>query len=249
MGKRSRRPAREGKRNSEGTECEAECRERCSAGILEEYGNYINKERTALQEIPRGVKEWWTKSIRLLQKKGTVSSIPALRQDDGKWLHNAKDKANLFVSTLSRKFKMADAESNEYTMLDSILHRGQGPLKAFATKDAENILGALREDSGTGPYRLPSRFFFQGLREGARGACPAAGNSYSCYGRVARYVAGTLDRTALYEEQHFQSKELQGNPLDRTALQGHRETFENLMYALYHANSQFWGKSVCIYYW
>lgn len=145
------------KRNSEGTECEAECRERCSAGILEEYGNYINKERTALQEIPRGVKEWWTKSIRLLQKKGTVSSIPALRQDDGKWLHNAKDKANLFASTLSRKFKMADAESNEYTMLDNILHRGQGPLKAFATKDAENILGALREDSGTGPDRLPSR--------------------------------------------------------------------------------------------
>ena len=52
---------------------------------------------------------------------------------------------------------MADAESNEYTMLDNILHRGQGPLKAFATKDAENILGALREDSGTGPDRLPSR--------------------------------------------------------------------------------------------
>ena len=105
----------------------------------------------------RGVTEWWTKSVKLRQKKGTVSSIPALRQDDGKWLHNAKDKANLFVSTLSRKFTMADAESNEYTMLGSILHGGQPPLKTFATQDAENILGALREDSGAGPDRLPSR--------------------------------------------------------------------------------------------
>ena len=44
------------KKLAEGTSRERECRDRCSAGIMEEYGKYVSKERAALQNTPRGNK-------------------------------------------------------------------------------------------------------------------------------------------------------------------------------------------------
>jgi hypothetical protein len=143
------------KRNAEGTEKEEEGRSRYSAGILEEYGKYIARERVKLLEMRRGAKGWWTKSRRLLQKKGTVSSIPALREEK-QWVLDAKSKADLFVYTFSKKYKLEVAEINEYSDIEPMPTRGQVSHKAVTEEDADTTLSALRVDSGTGPDLLPA---------------------------------------------------------------------------------------------
>ena len=75
---------------AEGTDEETECMKRCSACIMEEYGKHVAKERLQLQAMPKGAKVWWNKSRRLMQKKGVVSSVPALRGPDNKWVRHAE---------------------------------------------------------------------------------------------------------------------------------------------------------------
>jgi hypothetical protein len=67
------------KKAAEGTGYENEAKGQCSAGILEEYGKYVGKERDVLKALPRGRKQWWAKSRQLLQKRSAISSIPALK--------------------------------------------------------------------------------------------------------------------------------------------------------------------------
>ena len=62
-----------------GPEAELECRKRCSAGIMEEYGKFVMKERSHLQSMPQGAKGWWSRSKRLMQRQCDVSSIPAFK--------------------------------------------------------------------------------------------------------------------------------------------------------------------------
>ena len=55
--------------------------------------------------MPKGAKAWWSKSRRLMQKKGVVSSIPALKDSDNKWVLHAEDKADLFVDIFTKKIR------------------------------------------------------------------------------------------------------------------------------------------------
>lgn len=41
---------------------EADCRQQCSSGILEEYWKYVARERAELKDMPRCSKGWWSKS-------------------------------------------------------------------------------------------------------------------------------------------------------------------------------------------
>jgi hypothetical protein len=107
--------------------------------------------------MPQGCKNWWTKSRHLLNRKTTVSSIPALRDPTNTWVLEAKYKADLFVSTFSSKYKMADAEENDYTEIEGSGFGSQKRPAAVTVHDAEKVLAALREESGTGPDLLPSR--------------------------------------------------------------------------------------------
>ena len=85
-----------------------------------------------------------------MQKKGIVSSIPALR-DSGKWVLDACAKADLFVATLSGKYTLAATEVNAYTDLEPSMFKEQAVLADVTEKGAEEVLSRLREDSGTGP--------------------------------------------------------------------------------------------------
>ena len=92
------------KRAAEATNTEQECRITCSSCIVDEYYKYIRKERAGLQDMPRGAKGWWRKSRRLMQTKGNMSSIPALKNAENQWvlvepyfLHNEYDHALLMV--------------------------------------------------------------------------------------------------------------------------------------------------------
>ncbi len=60
------------------------------------------KGKRNLQDMPKGAKAWWSRSRRLMQKKGMVSSIPALKNTENQWVLDAKEKANLFGDTFSK---------------------------------------------------------------------------------------------------------------------------------------------------
>jgi hypothetical protein len=147
----------EAKRAAEGTDREVDCRDRCSAGLLEEYRKYVASERDALRALPRGKKAWWSKSRGLMEKKGKACSIPALRAANGDWVLDNGAKANLFVQTLSSKFTLGAIEENDYTELDVSPLRKQEKLPAVTERCAEDVLKRLNEDSGTGPDILPAR--------------------------------------------------------------------------------------------
>ena len=140
-----------------GPEAEWECRKRCSAGIIEEYGKFVMKEGSHLQSMPRGAKGWWNRSKRLMQRKCDVSSIPALKGSDDQRVLQAKDKADLLSRTFSKKYGLSAEEHNDYTVLANHVGQEQRGLKQLHEKDAETALHNLREDSGTGPDGLPAR--------------------------------------------------------------------------------------------
>ena len=123
---------------------------------MEEYGKFFAKERIKLQSMPKGAKGWWTRSKRLMQRKGVVSNIPALKGSDNQWVLQARDKANLFSEAFSAKYGLSIEGHNDYT---DLAHHGsvQRGLKQLQQKDAEVVLSKLREDSGTGPDLLPAR--------------------------------------------------------------------------------------------
>ena len=124
---------------------------------MEEYGRYVVRERSNLQDLPRGAKVWWSKSRRLMQKKGIVSSVPALKDTTNQWVLQSKEKADLFVDTLSKKSFLNVEEVNEYTQIPYTSTRPQTELKNLTEKDASDIMNKLRIDSGTGPDLLPAR--------------------------------------------------------------------------------------------
>ena len=107
--------------------------------------------------MQRGAKAWWGKSSRLMQRKGNVSSVPALKDEKNQWVLDAKCKADLFVNTFSKKFVLRGAEINEYTALGKPPHKVQTRYAALQEKDAEKVTNELCADSGTGPDLLPAR--------------------------------------------------------------------------------------------
>ena len=66
-----------------GTSAEKDAAESCSAVIMKEYEEYKARMRAKLGELRLVSKRWWTLSRELMQLKGHVSSIPALRSADG----------------------------------------------------------------------------------------------------------------------------------------------------------------------
>ena len=141
----------------EGTDREDALRIRCSSVIMEEYGKYIARERVKLQSLPKGAKAWWSKSRRLMQRKGIVSSVPALKDPHDQWVLAAQNKADLFADSFSMKFVLSAAVVNEYSQIPPGPSRPQAKLKNLNEKDAKNVMEKLRVDSGTGPDLLPAR--------------------------------------------------------------------------------------------
>ena len=140
-----------------GTARELETRLACSLGLAAERSKYAIDLSKSLLQIPRGSKEWWTKSRELLRMKGTCDGIPALKAEDGSWVRTALDKANLLATTFAGEIHVPAAEENEYSVLRVDSHSVQAEAQMPSAEFAEHILQSLKTDSATGPYLLPSR--------------------------------------------------------------------------------------------
>ena len=101
-----------------GTDRETAAAERCSTAILEEYGRFVQRKRTELQDARRGSKAWWREARKLARRSGPVSNTPALKSSAG-WVKEPKAKADLFKQTFTSKFVVPDGITNDYSELPS----------------------------------------------------------------------------------------------------------------------------------
>ena len=94
---------------------------------------------------------------RLLILKSQISSIPALKSQDGEWFTDSKAKAQLIADTFSKKYQMPEEECNEYTPLHVLGDEHAFAVKDLTGEDAFEVLESLSADSATGPDLLPAR--------------------------------------------------------------------------------------------
>ena len=119
-------------------------------------------------------KKFWTRSKELQNQKRKTCSIPALKdskgllgdENKGNWCKGAEDKANLFAKTFAAKYKLEDAEQNEYSTLHR--HEVQSDWILPGRSVAQGVLEALNKDSATGPDLV------------RRGFCNAALKNWPC---------------------------------------------------------------------
>ena len=138
-----------------GTEEEKTASESCSAAIMEERSVFIQRIRMEMAELPRGSKQWWTKSRELLQMKGRCCSIPALKHEHG-WVKEAGLKAQVFAKTFAGKNVLATKVLGTFSELQQCPHHQLEPVVP-SERRAFEILKNLREDSATGPDILPTK--------------------------------------------------------------------------------------------
>ena len=103
------------KRVAQGTPLERETTLACSAGLAAEYHDYIVRTAQKMRELKPSSKLWWKKAKEVMKHEAQVSSIPALKTNDGVWVLNAQGKANLFADTFAGKCKLPQPRLNVYT--------------------------------------------------------------------------------------------------------------------------------------
>ena len=94
------------KRAAQGTSLEMETTLACSAGFAAEYHDYIVRTAQKMRELTPSFKLRWKKAKEVVKHEARVSSIPALKTNDGVWVLNAQGKANLLADTFAGKCKL-----------------------------------------------------------------------------------------------------------------------------------------------
>ena len=112
------------KHESEGTPSYGDAVRACSEGIVAEYKQYASDTRQRLLEAKRGSKQWWSLCRELLRQRTRVQGIPALKSEEGNWVHDSKAKTDLLASHFNGKNVIPNAVINEYTAVDN-LHQQQ----------------------------------------------------------------------------------------------------------------------------
>ena len=144
------------KHAASGTPHFAEAVQECSKGIVEEFMKYASEARKKLCEAKRGSKLWWTMSRALLLQTTKTQSIPALKTDDGTWVHDPTGKANEFAKAFRGKNELPNAVTNDYTIVQRATQQ-QKLVNTWSVCVVRKTLEALDVNSGTGPDMLPAR--------------------------------------------------------------------------------------------
>ena len=67
---------------------------------------YYRKCREKLATLPRGSKQSWSLSKRLLRKNASPAFFPPLKSADGTWHREPDDKAAMLAKTFNKKFEL-----------------------------------------------------------------------------------------------------------------------------------------------
>ena len=142
------------KNASESSEKFKEASKQCAATLTEEYNKHVADLKEQISKLSKGSKKWWSLNRQLLEKKAKISSIPPLK-DGEKWLHDAKEKANLFAKTFSEKSSLPDE------VIDTpFFGKAENELDEFIclrSRHTLKLLKSLDESKATGPDRIPAK--------------------------------------------------------------------------------------------
>ena len=228
--------------NACGTDLEKQAQNDCSQGILEAYHTYTGKVREELKGAKRGTKKWWTKSRDLQQQKKRPSSIPALKELGGEWIHDAECKANLFAQTFKGKSKLPDIQPNAYSAIPTSRGLQKIP-KTPSTQQVERVIDNLDDSSSTGPDLLAVRI----LKD--------------CVKEIAEPVRKIVERILEMEQwpaiwrQHwivpiYKKKavfKLQRDPSDTTTVKNCGKVIADRIDPIHQSLWMFWGESVRVH--
>jgi hypothetical protein len=123
---------------------------------MDEYRSYAEKSRQELLEARRGSRQWWTLCRELLMQRTRIEGIPALKAEDGSWVHDPMSKAELSAGTFNSKNVLPELVENEYTELQRNQPL-QKTMKEWTESDVCKVMLALDESNGAGPDLLPSK--------------------------------------------------------------------------------------------
>jgi hypothetical protein len=93
--------------NLQNTPQYAAAAEKCEKVLAEERLKHVQKVKTKLASLKKGSKQWWKINNELLHRKGSMTSIPTLRED-GNWITDPKVKADAFARTFASKSHLPD---------------------------------------------------------------------------------------------------------------------------------------------
>ena len=148
--------------------------------------------------------------------------VPALRDSQGNWHRTAEEKAQLLADTFAAKYSLEEAEENEYSDLGS-LGEAEQDWTLGTEADAEKVLAALREDSGTGPDGVPTRVLKHCAKQLAGPLLKLARSSLA-WGFWPELCAAALDCAIVQKGCSLAARQLQRSALDLPAGQGYRKT-------------------------
>ena len=81
-------------------------RDQCAYLLKESYQVYVSKLKTRISNLKKNDKQWWSLNRELLHRKARVSAVPPLRMQDGTWVTESKEKADLFAQTWLAKCEL-----------------------------------------------------------------------------------------------------------------------------------------------
>jgi len=132
---------------AEGTPNYAAASKKCSAILAEERLKHIAHVKSKMADLKPAHKQWWKINRELLHRKGTLSSIPTLREN-GQWISDAKQKADVIARTLAAKARLPE-EHVDTPFFGSADH-GSELFLAFRSRTTRRLFKKLDEKKATG---------------------------------------------------------------------------------------------------
>jgi len=135
----------------EGTPLYEEAAARCIATLRKSRAVYLVKLKHDMQKLPRGSKRWWALNKQLMHRQSSPSLFPPLRNLAGQWCRSPTSKADAFVETWTKKFKLLPETYEHFFAWVPDAMSAFCPIRARTVK---RLLKKLRLDQATGPDGL-----------------------------------------------------------------------------------------------
>ena len=97
-----------------------------------------------LKDMQPGSKAGWAKERQLQLKKQKPCSIPVLKNKEGVWMREPKDKANILTKCFGEKLTLPEAQVNQYTNMDCVVVDWSARSTVLSIEGAEKALKAQR---------------------------------------------------------------------------------------------------------
>ena len=120
---------------------------KCSIILAEECLKYVAHVKQKMATLKPGDKLWWKTNRELLHRKGTLSSVPTLREN-GQWIRDAKQKADVFARTFETKAQLPE-ELVDTPFFGSADH-GSEVFMVFRSRTTLKLFRKLDEKKATG---------------------------------------------------------------------------------------------------